>query len=621
MKHGPRAAKTTRWVSVVFKPSDKQVRVPLGSLLSGAAHEAGLSVDSSCGGRGKCGKCRARIPLGRVSDPTEAERRAFSSQEMAEKNVLLCQRRVLGDCIVELDREEGLGECLVPSKGRLLDTPLEVDAYLCKTYRELAPPTTEDQRADMERVVQALGTVPGVDLEVLPGMPQTLREAGCRVTLVQFRDELIGIEAGDTTGEAYGIAFDIGTTTVAGYLVDLVRGRVMGAASAANKQAVHGADVVSRMTYAMSEKASLREMQSLAVDTVQGIIRELLAQYRQVSSERVYSLAFTGNTVMNHFLLGITPQNIALAPFIPVFTSSLTGRVGRLGLKGLSPNARFVVLPNIAGYVGADTVSVMVATGIHERSGHWLAIDIGTNGELIVSSRGRLLTCSTAAGPAFEGGCISHGMCAILGAVSGVKFSVGVDLSTVGGVKPRGVCGSGLVDAVSEMLRVGILHRSGRILPPEECPQNLPSSLRAGVEVTESGTRFVLARGRKDVAITQKDIRELQLAKGAIRAGIEILLKEADLQASQLDGILLAGAFGSNLRPESLRGIGLLPPVPLERIQPVGNAAATGAVMGLLSKKQLELASHLAKRAEHVELSLRRDFQKAFVTAMDFGAR
>jgi uncharacterized 2Fe-2S/4Fe-4S cluster protein (DUF4445 family) len=280
-----------------------------------------------------------------------------------------------------------------------------------------------------------------------------------------------------------------------------------------------------------------------------------------------------------------------------------------------------VVLPNIAAYVGADTVSVMLATRIHERPGHWLAIDIGTNGELALSSGGRLLTCSTAAGPAFEGGCISQGMCAISGAVSRVDFSKDVRLSTVGDARPRGVCGSGLVDAVSEMLRVGILHRSGRILPREECPKEIPHPLRVRIENTESGARFVLARGRRDVAVTQKDIRELQLAKGALRAGIEILLEEAGLVASQLDGILLAGAFGSNLRPESLQGIGLLPPVPLERIRPVGNAAATGAIMGLLSRKQLELASRLANRAEHVELSLRKDFQKAFVAAMDFRGR
>jgi uncharacterized 2Fe-2S/4Fe-4S cluster protein (DUF4445 family) len=620
MKHAARTLKSTPWVKVLFQPSEKQATIPRGSLLLGAARDAGIAVDSSCGGRGKCGKCRARLLDGRVSEPTEAERKAFSSREVEENSILLCQRKALADCVLEVEGGEEIGTCQAPSKGRLLDTPLEVDPYFSKAYRELPPPTTEDQRADLERILQALGTASGADLDVLPGIPRALRSAGYRVTLVQFHDELIGIEPGDTTGEAYGIAFDIGTTTVAGYLVDMVRGRVMGVASAANKQGVHGADVISRMSHAIAQKGGLAEMQALAVQTLEAIVRELLAQV-QVPPGRIYGLTFTGNTVMNHFLLGISPENIALAPFIPAFTGSITGRVGRLGLKSLSPDARFVVLPNVAGYVGADTVSVMVATGIHERPGHWLAIDIGTNGELVLSSMGRLLTCSTAAGPAFEGGCISQGMCAVSGAVSKVSFSEDVLLSVVGGARPRGVCGSGLVDAVSEMLRVGILHRTGRILPPEECPKELPPSLRARVEVAESGTRFVLARGRRDLAVTQRDIRELQLAKGALRAGIEILLKEAGLTASQLDGILLAGAFGSNLRPESLQGIGLLPPVPLERIQPVGNAAATGAILCLLSRRQLDLASHLAERADHIELSLRKEFQKAFVSAMDLGPR
>lgn len=619
MKRRTRTAGASRRVRVVFRPSGKEARLPLGSLLSRAARSAGIATDSSCGGRGRCGKCRARIIKGKVSDITQAEKRVFTAREIDEKTILLCQRQALGNCILELDMENALDLRLAPSKGDLLEGPLETDPFLSKVYCELTPPTTQDQRADLERVLHALAAALVCDLDLLLDMSRTLREADYKVTLAVFRDELIGIERGDTTRRAYGIAVDLGTTTVAGYLVDLVKGTVMAAVSAANKQAIHGADVVSRITYARRDKERVREMQALAVDTVDGIIRDLLGRH-QMPSEHVYSLTFTGNTVMNHFLLGVSPEHIALAPFVPVFTRPMWGRAARLGLGSLPSNARFVVLPNIAGFVGADTVSLMVATKIHERRGHWLAIDIGTNGELVLSGNGRLLTCSTAAGPAFEGGCIKHGMCAISGAVSRVDFAEDVLVSVVGEGKPAGVCGSGLVDAVSEMLRVGILHANGRILTPEECPEGLARSLGARVRQTELGLSFVLARGKKDVAITQKDIRELQLAKGAIRAGIEILLKELDLQASQLDGILLAGAFGSNLRPESLMRIGLLPPLPLERVHPVGNAAATGAVMALLSKRQHALALLLAEKAEHVELSRRKDFQKAFVAAMNFEA-
>jgi uncharacterized 2Fe-2S/4Fe-4S cluster protein (DUF4445 family) len=281
-------------------------------------------------------------------------------------------------------------------------------------------------------------------------------------------------------------------------------------------------------------------------------------------------------------------------------------------------HSRFITLPNIAGYVGSDTVSVMVATRIHERPGNWLAIDIGTNGEVVLSSQGRLLTCSTAAGPAFEGGCISQGMRAIKGAVYKVDFQRDPIYFAIDNGEPRGLCGSGLLDAVSEMVRVGILHRSGRILSPDECPAHLPRSLRDRIEQTDSGPRFVLASGKRQVAVTQKDIREVQLAKGAIRAGIEILLKEAGISASDLNGVMLAGAFGSNLQPESIEGIGMLPELPVDRITPVGNAAGTGAVMVVLSKENLDLASALAARTEHVELSVRSDFQKIFLTAMEF---
>jgi uncharacterized 2Fe-2S/4Fe-4S cluster protein (DUF4445 family) len=360
-------------------------------------------------------------------------------------------------------------------------------------------------------------------------------------------------------------------------------------------------------------------MQTLVADTVGVLVDRLLSEYH-THTEHVYGLVFTGNTVMMHFLLATPPENIATAPFTPVFTKSLSGKAAHLGLGNLPPHTRFITLPNIAGYVGADTVSVMVATGIHDRPGNWLAIDIGTNGEVVLSSNGRLLTCSTAAGPAFEGGCISQGMRAVPGAVYRVDFTEDPICRVIGDGEASGLCGSGLLDAVSEMVKAGILHRSGRIQTPDQCPTMLDQSLRERIEITESGSRFVLADGKKKVAVTQKDIREVQLAKGAIRAGIEILLMEAGITASDLDGVLLAGAFGSNLRPESIEGIGMLPGVPMKIITPVGNAAGAGAVMALLSKGDLELASSLASRTEHIELSLSKDFQKIFLTAIDFGS-
>jgi len=601
---------------VKFMPSGKKVSMPEGTSLSLAAHEAGITFDSSCGGRGKCGKCCAKAIAGNVGEPTAVEKNALSDEELRSGRILLCQRTLLGDTTIEVDPIRGAEEACLFHKQISLDAPGIVDSPFSKSHLELSVPTVEDPKADLERILEPLGRDLKIDMDLLPSIPRILRQSRFKPTLVFFQKELVAIESGNTTSDAYGIAFDIGTTTVAGYLVDLVTGKVLSSASTANKQGRHGADVISRITHANRKPDFLREMQLLVMETVATLIDRLLTECH-VHSEHVYGLVFTGNTVMMHFLLNTTPENIAAAPFTPAFTRSLSGKAETLGLQNLPSHTRFITLPNIAGYVGADTVSVMVATRIHERPGNWLAIDIGTNGEVVLSSNGRLLTCSTAAGPAFEGGCISQGMRAIPGAVYRVELNEKPVCSVIGDVEATGICGSGLLDAVSEMVRTGVLHKSGRIQRQDQCP-SLDPSIRNRIEITESVSRFILADGKKRVAVTQKDVREVQLAKGALRAGIDILLKEAGMTASQLDGILLAGAFGSNLRPQSIQGIGMLPHVPTEIITPVGNAAGAGAVLALLSKSDLDLASSLASRTEHIELSLSRDFQRTFLEAIEF---
>jgi len=601
---------------VRFLPSGRKVSMPEGTSLSVAAHEAGITVDSSCGGRGKCGKCCARVIAGDIGEPTAVEKNVFSAEELRSGRILLCQRTLLGDSTIEVDPIRGTEDGCLFHKQISLTPPEIIDSPFSKSHLELRVPTVEDPKADLERILEPMAADLKIDMELLPSIPRILRQSRFKPTLVFFQKELIAIESGNTTSDAYGIAFDIGTTTVAGYLVDLVTGKVLSSASAANKQGRHGADVISRITYANRKPEFLREIQILVMKTVASLIDRLLAECH-VHSEHVYGLVFTGNTVMMHFLLNTTPENIAAAPFTPAFTRALSGKAQTLGLQNLPSHTRFLTLPNIAGYVGADTVSVMVATRIHERPGNWLAIDIGTNGELVLSSNGRLLTCSTAAGPAFEGGCISQGMRAIPGAVYKVDLEEDPVCSIVGNVEATGICGSGLLDAVSEMVRTGVLHKTGRIQRQDQCPWLSPS-IRNRIETTESVSRFILVDGDKKVAVTQKDIREVQLAKGALRAGIEILLNEAGLTASSLNGVLLAGAFGSNLRPRSIQGIGMLPNVPTEIITPVGNAAGAGAVLALLSRSDLDLASSLASRTEHIELSLNRDFQRTFLKAIEF---
>lgn len=616
MKH-EKASAPPEDAEVTFVPIGKKMVVPCGTNLLKAAVDADVDVETVCGGNGVCGKCRARVIKGAVSGVTSAEEKSLSSEDLEEGRILLCQRTVLGDVVLEPEAGRGEARGFVPDKGAFMRASLEIDPHVIKTYHELKPPAIDDQTADLDRVLQTLPEGIRIDHRILQTLPGLLRASDFSVTLVVAGDELIALEKGDTRTDAYGIALDIGTTTVAGYLVDLTGGRIVCSVSGNNRQGVYGADVISRISHTMKEPDGLLKMKELITRTIDGIVYEL-TETAHVDPEKIYFLTLVGNTVMSHFLLGVSAVGIASAPFAPVFTKLPSSTVEPLNLKNLRPHTRFVLLPNIAGYVGADTTGVILSTGIHNLPGTWLAIDIGTNGELVLASEGRLLTCSTAAGPAFEGGCVEQGMRAEPGAICEVRMKDDLHLKVMGDTEPRGICGSGLIDTVSEMVRMGLISGNGRIIGPSDCPAGLPKSLTNRVKRAPKGYKFVLSEGGREIAITQKDISELQLAKGAIRAGVEVLLEELRMKPTDLEGVLLAGAFGSRVRPESIRGIGLLPDIPLDRIQSVGNAAGSGAVMALLSKRQLALAADVAARCEHRELSIHKEFATKFARALVF---
>ena len=600
---------------VTFVPMGKTVVVPLGTNLLEAAIDADIEVETVCGGNGVCGKCRARVIKGVVSSATPAEEKFLSFEDLKQGHILLCQRTVLGNVILETDYREDCG--FVPDKGAFMKGSLEIEPHVLKTYHELKPPAIDDQTADLDRVLNPLPEGTRVDHRILQTLPGILRESDFSITSVVVAGEVVALEKGDTRADAYGIALDIGTTSVAGYLVDLSGGRIVCSVSGNNRQGVYGSDVISRISHTMIEPDGILKMKELITRTIDEIVEELSVR-AGVDPERIYVLTLVGNTVMSHFLLGVSAAGIASAPFIPVFTRLPFSTVETLGLKSLKPHTRFVLLPNIAGYVGSDTTGVILSTGIHDMPGTWLAIDIGTNGELVLASEGRLLTCSTAAGPAFEGGCIEQGMRAEPGAICEVRMKDDLRLTVMGDTEPIGLCGSGLINTVSEMIRLGLIGANGRIIDPSDCPARLPKSLKNRIKQAQKGYKFVLSEGEREVAVTQKDISELQLAKGAIRAGVEILMEELRMKPSDLDGVFLAGAFGSRVRRESVRGIGLLPDIPLDRIKSVGNAAGSGAVMALLSKRQLALASDIAARCEHRELSIHREFTTKFARALLF---
>lgn len=414
-----------------------------------------------------------------------------------------------------------------------------------------------------------------------------------------------------------GLAVDVGTTTVAAYLMDLATGSMLAVASCLNPQTAFGADVVSRLTLAISEPDGLMRLSS-AIRAAIGDLANACCRQAGVIAKRIVEVAVVGNTAMHHLLLALEPQSLAYAPYLPAATGPIDLPASDLGLA-LAPGARVHVLPVIAGYVGADTVAVAVATGLDRARRLSLAVDIGTNGEMLLGDRQRLLACSAAAGPAFEGARISQGMTAAAGAIDRVEEQDGdLQLHVIGGGPGVGICGSGLLDVAAILVRHGLVGPGGRMR--FDAAGAAPGLARRLVDA-EGGAAFVLQEGgggQRRVTVTQRDIRELQLAKGAIRAGIHLLMLRLGVETSQVQRLYLSGAFGNYLRPESALAVGLLPPVAAERIVAVGNAAGTGARMALLSLVERRRAARLARRVEYVELAGRPDFQEVFVDSLAF---
>ena len=401
-------------------------------------------------------------------------------------------------------------------------------------------------------------------------------------------------------------------------LWDLRNADPVGAVARTNPQSTYGADVISRIMFCGREEGNLGKMQQLITDCFNDIVREFEEEYA-IDPKTIKKVTAVGNTTMSHLLLGVDPQSLALAPFSPGFTGPVTKKAKELNLI-IDENAQVNVLPNIAGHVGSDIVAVLLSSGLSSMEGANLAIDIGTNGEIVLANSGKVLACSTAAGPAFEGACIQHGMRAATGAIEGVKIQDGeVILSVIEDEKPVGICGSGLIDCVAELLKAGIITEKGKLLSREEAEEaGLPDSLSKRLLGGESGKIFILYADEEghEIYITQKDIREVQLAKGAIRAGVQIMMQELGLEDSHLNNVFLAGAFGNYIKKESALTIGLLPAVSRDKVISIGNAAGAGACMALLSKSSLEEANRLAEEVNHIELAEHPDFQKVYLQAM-----
>lgn len=608
-------------VSVAFQPHEKVTRVPPGTSIFNAANWIGLAIDSTCGGMGTCGKCRVRVSTG-AGVVTAADRKVFTASELDEGWRLSCRAVVEGETVCEVPRLMGNPKAALMGFGR----HVLLNPNVHKIPLTLAPPALDDQRSDFERVRTALdkeGFEINAGLAVRRQLPRVLRAADWSVTAVIVGQQLIALEPGDTSERSFGVAFDVGTTTVVGMLINLANGAPVAVRSVLNSQASFGADVIARISHVMMNEDGLVELAARIAGSFNEVLGALLAE-GGVKPEEVYEVVVAGNATMTHLLLGITPEAIGVEPFIPASDDLFQVRAAELGLH-IHPEAPVVVLPHIGAYVGADLVAGLLATGLHQKPDVRLLVDVGTNGEIILGSELRTVSTAAPAGPAFEGARIQDGMRAASGAIEAVAFvDDQVVLQTIAGTPPVGICGSGLLDIVAQLRLAGLVDASGQLLGPEAAAAVVGPGLARRVVVGADGVKaFILADADesgtgKPLRLTQRDIRELQFAKGAIAGGIAVLMSELGVTAADLEEIYLAGSFGSYINPQSARIIGLVPPVPVERIKAVGNSAGEGARIALLSFRERQVAQQIPGLVEYHELSGRADFNDAFIEVLRF---
>ena len=604
-------------MTITFLPDHIEAEIIEGMTVLQAAAAAGAAIDGNCAGAGTCGKCKVKILQGDLSQ-CEDPHGKLSEYEKQAGIRLACCHRVTGNMVVEIPNTTTTAE----RKRKLIRLPegFRISPLVEKCFLQVPETNLKESDSDEDRISSAAGRKLGLSLAAVRKLPQILRET-CEIT-VTVRDGIVtDVEAGDRSRDAYGLAVDIGTTTVVVMLWDLTSGKLKEVDAFTNPQGPYGADVISRIDYIMEEKETrLHHLHQILADRINESICSFEEEL-EISRNDILDVTVVGNTTMSCIFAEVDPSQLAASPFAPVYVSGVSGKAEEFGIH-VNPQAELYIGANIAGHVGSDITAGVITTDLMERDKGHLFLDIGTNGEICLSGNGRAVACSTAAGPAFEGSSIAQGMRAASGAIEKVDLSEeGVTIQTIGNETPVGICGSGIIDAVGELVRTGIVDKSGRMPVPERLrKKNIPEALISHVRSGEDGNAFVLYEGQDgaDVLITQKDVREVQLAKAAIAAGISIMLQNIGLGKDAIDEISIAGAFGSYIRTTSAIHVGLLPAVPEERIHSIGNSAGIGASMMLLSKDYRRISEENARAIEHIQLATEPAFQDEYMKAMRF---
>ncbi|MHB8908231.1 MAG: ASKHA domain-containing protein [Syntrophales bacterium] len=621
---------------VIFQPSGRRGEVQEGTTLLEAAQSLGVGIESLCGGNGSCGKCRVRIESGtferygvtslpvHLSPFTEEEGAFICEKERAEGFRLACSAVIRGDLLIVVPEESRTGRQVVRKEATRRAITLNPAVRLFPVL--LDPPDLDRPLGDYERLVAALGERhglprPRIDYPALVQLPGVLRQGNWHVTAALWMErEIIALFPGDVK-ESYGLAVDVGSTTVAGYLCSFRTGAVIATESLMNPQVAYGEDVIARITYVMDHPSvGLEKLKGVITDSLNRLIRGVTAQ-AGLSPADILEMTVVGNTAMHHLLLGIDPRYLGVSPFTPALHRSLDIKARDLGLA-THPSANVHLLPIEAGFVGADNVGVLIAEEPYRSEEMVLIIDVGTNGEMIMGNRARLLSASCATGPALEGAHIRFGMRAAPGAIERIRIDpatreVSFKIIGVDGWRPetpitgaRGICGSGIIDGVAELYRAGIIEKSGRFRTDLATPR---------LRMTDGKPEFVIAWREEtvlndEITIGQQDVRSVQLAKGALYTGAKLMMQH--LGITKLDRVILAGAFGSYIDKTAAMRLGMFPDCDIEEVTSVGNAAGDGARIALLDREKRGEAEAIARQVEYVELTTEKDFQREFLASL-----
>jgi uncharacterized 2Fe-2S/4Fe-4S cluster protein (DUF4445 family) len=602
-------------VDLNFEPSGKQVRVPTGVSVFDAASWNGIAIDSTCGGHGTCKKCKIQLVEGTTPvGPLDA--RAFRQDELDAGWRLACVANANGDLRVHVPPLTTRPKASTVGVGR----QVILRPSVIKRYVELDEPTLSDQRSDLRRVMDELSDVAEhVDAFAMRDLPKVLRAADFKVTAVVVDDVLLAVQEGDTTDRLFGLAYDLGTTTVVATLLDLSTGTPIAVASMLNKQQPFGADVISRISATMLDPNALEKLQALAQETLVELCTEVCTE-GAIDPAEIFQTAIAGNATMVQIALGIDPEPLGVAPFILATDTYPEMLASDVGLP-LHPRARAYFFPALGAYVGGDIIAGALATGMDRDQRLRLFIDIGTNCEIVLGDGDRIVATAAPAGPAFEAASIRCGMRAAPGAIEVVTITdTGIELGVIGDEAPVGLCGSGLVDAVAELVRVGLLDESGRFLSTERAIEVAPH-LAGRLHDVDGERMFALVEATDDrdpVYLTQRDVRELQFAKAAISTGWKLLLEEFGLDQTDVQQVLLAGSFGTYLSAKNAIRIGLVPQISAMRVVSAGNVAGEGAKMVLLSGPERHGADAIISEIDYLELSDRTDFNDRFVDELAF---